>query len=185
MSMDESDRHLRAALRELAGDEADHGASLRVEADLRAHVRGLAHPEVRLKPDPTSPAVRVKADLTWRTWVAAAAAAAIFVLVWRFVPSQPPAPIASVASVAAGRDPQTGPADALAEFLPLPYAHVPTSGGQIVRMSVPRESLASFGFDPGHPGGPDAVLADVFVGSDGIARAVHFVGPDIREESQP
>lgn len=165
--MDEPDPYLNAALRELAHDEIGLGASLRVEADLRAHVRALRAPITSRRPP------------AWRSYLAAAAAAVLFAAVWRFVPSEAPSPASTIATDAT----QDSAADA--GFLPLPYAHVPTSGGQIVRMSVPRESLASFGLEPGNPGGPDAVLADVFVGTDGIARAVRFVGPDIQEESRP
>jgi hypothetical protein len=150
---------LQQALRDLADEEARLTASPAVDARLRAEVRKLVR------------ASRPR----WTTSVAAAAAVVIFVAVWRLVPSEPARPPRPAARIGV-----TGTGD----FLPLPYAHVPTSGGHIIRMTVPRESLASFGFDPGNPGAADAVLADVFVGDDGIARAVHFIGPDTREEIQ-
>ena len=45
--------------------------------------------------------------------------------------------------------------------------------GQIVQMVVPASAMESFGIAPFAAGG-DAVSADVFVGDDGLARAVRF-----------
>jgi len=52
-------------------------------------------------------------------------------------------------------------------------------------MTVRREVLASFGFDPGDPALPDVVEADVFIGEDGLARSVRFVDSMYREELTP
>jgi hypothetical protein len=166
----ETDRALHDALRRLAGDDAALGAAPHVEAALLAQVRALASTSTGLQP-PAAGRPR------WTAYIAAAAAIVFVMLVWRFVPSHPPAMLASISGSL--EEPPLG------DFLPLPYAHVPTQGGQVVRMTVPRAALTSFGFDPGNPGGPDAVLADVFVGTDGLARAVRFVGPDLREELHP
>ena len=63
------------------------------------------------------------------------------------------------------------------EFFPLAYASVPATNARIVRIAVPRSAPAAFGLDPvglvsvRH----DAVLADVVVGEDGLARAVRFI----------
>jgi hypothetical protein len=163
------DRHLEAALRALAREDAALRPAPDVEARLRARVQALRHRSGR---------GRTATAASWRTttWQTAAAAAAgiLFVLIWRFVPSQAPARLAV----------QPAPAPAFtAEFLPLPYAHVPVARGNIVRMPVPRAALAAFGLDPGRAGDTGTVLADVFVGEDGIARSVRFVDPAIQEDS--
>jgi hypothetical protein len=63
------------------------------------------------------------------------------------------------------------------EFLPLAYSNVPATGGHILRLEVPSSAPVAFGIDPVHlvRPRPDAVLADVVVGEDGLARAVRFV----------
>lgn len=62
------------------------------------------------------------------------------------------------------------------EFFPLAYSNVPARGGYVLRMQVPRETLASFGAAaPGEGSGQPTVLADVVIGDDGLARAVRFV----------
>jgi len=69
--------------------------------------------------------------------------------------------------------------DAVDEFYPLAYSTVPVTNGRIIRIEVPRSAPVAFGLDPidfirtrGN-----AVLADVVVGEDGLARAVRFVRP--------
>jgi hypothetical protein len=70
-----------------------------------------------------------------------------------------------------------------AEFYPLEYSNVPVTNGHFVRIAVPRSAPVAFGLDPinfvSAPRG--AVLADVFVGEDGLARAVRFVRPGTDE----
>jgi hypothetical protein len=68
---------------------------------------------------------------------------------------------------------------ASSEFFPLAYVNVPVTGGHLVRLEVPSSSLAAFGLDPADAVSPrpGAVLADVVVGEDGLARAVRFVRP--------
>jgi|RhiMethySRZTD1v2_1073278.scaffolds.fasta_scaffold03152_8 hypothetical protein len=64
------------------------------------------------------------------------------------------------------------------EFFPLRYGNVPARSGYVVRMQVPREALASFvgaAAVESNGGGSARVLADVFIGDDGLARAVRFV----------
>jgi hypothetical protein len=152
---------LRDAMRRLAAEEIDLGASPGVEMHLRAHVRSLRR------------APRSKAFV----YIAAAASVAIVALVWQAVP-----PSSNEPGAAARRTIAPQSAD---EFLPLPYAHVPVADGQVVRIAVPRIALASFGLDPAAPGTPDVVQADVFIGEDGIARSVRFVDWSSREESTP
>ena len=69
------------------------------------------------------------------------------------------------------------------EFFSLFYASVPSSSGHIVRMEVPRASLAQFGLASAHDMDrvTGTVTADVLVGDDGLARAVRFVRPISQE----
>ena len=69
-------------------------------------------------------------------------------------------------------------------FFPLPYVTVPVTDGHLVRLEVPSSSVEAFGVDPTElvSPRPDAVLADVLVGEDGLARAVRFVR-QLRDDS--
>jgi hypothetical protein len=156
---------LEQTLRVLAREDTVLRPSPAVEARLRARVQALR---------PGSRRNRASAPPYWRTWGATAAAGIVFVLIWRFVPSQAPERLAFQDS---------HPPALAAEFLPLPYAHVPVARGHIVRMPVPRAALTAFGLDPGRAGDDTSVLADVFVGEDGIARSVRFIDPAIQEDS--
>ena len=74
--------------------------------------------------------------------------------------------------------PRSAAASALdGDFFPLDYSTVPVTDGHILRLEVPRSSVEAFGVDPVElvSPRPDAVLADVLVGEDGLARAVRFV----------
>jgi hypothetical protein len=153
--VDQKDDALGRALRQLADDESAFGASVWVEAALREQVRTL----------------RRSTPITTLTYLSAAAAVVLFVLVWRAVPSQPPHRIATVEPAAP---------DTLG-FLPLAYAHVPAASGHIVRMEVPATVLTSFGLESADPE-LKTVTADVFVGDDGLARAVRF--PSLSEEQR-
>lgn len=159
------DDRLADTLRALVREDAALRPAARVETDLRARVRGLR---------PGTGQARASRPAIWRTWATAAAAGLLFLLIWRVVPSQPPERLTSRALP----EPSLG-----TEFLPLPYAHVPVARGHIVRMSVPRTALAAFGLDPGRAGDDTSILADVFVGEDGLARSVRFVDPSTQEDS--
>ena len=81
--------------------------------------------------------------------------------------------------------PQTSRREVVTEFMPLTYSGVPIVDGHVVRMEVPRASLASFGLVPvdGLEGAASGtVFADVIVGDDGLARAVRFVRRSDRRE---
>jgi hypothetical protein len=67
--------------------------------------------------------------------------------------------------------------EVVTSFLPLAYGAVPMTDGRIVRIELPRTSLAAFGLLPAGEASPGrgTVLADVIVGEDGLARAVRFV----------
>jgi hypothetical protein len=63
------------------------------------------------------------------------------------------------------------------EFLPLGYDHAMNlqDGGQIMRVEVPRSTLASFGLPINMNRAGQRVKADLLVGWDGSARAIRFV----------
>lgn len=58
----------------------------------------------------------------------------------------------------------------------------PTEGGQIVRVEVPRSSLAAMGFMMNVEHAEERVTADVVLGHDGMARAIRFVQPAMTTE---
>jgi hypothetical protein len=147
---------LQQTLKAIARQDADRGVSPDVEASLRRHVRTRATGRHR----------------TALAWVAAALLVAIGVA--RFAVKNP-RPLGDESPVIVMAPSDDG-------FLPLPNAHVPVADAHVVRMPVPRASLASFGLDPGAPGTADVVLADVVVGHDGIARSVRFVDLPATEE---
>ncbi len=61
-------------------------------------------------------------------------------------------------------------------FVPLLYGSAPTplEGGQVVRLRLPRATLAALGL-PTNAGRGDTVQADVLFTEDGMARAIRFV----------
>jgi len=153
---DSIDHRLRDALRTTARADATLGTSPAVEARLLADVRSRR---------------KVRDRRRQLVWLAAAAAIVIAVTAarWRVADDTRAAAPPNTAVTAESLVPGTGPAD----FFPLRYANVPVSGGQIVQMVVPASAMESFGIPPFAAGG-DAVSADVFVGDDGLARAVRF-----------
>lgn len=156
---------LGAALKAVADADAGRSASAAVEERLRHAVRARAQASRRVR----------------RTaWLGAAAAVvATAALWWLPLRSNPPA-------TAIPQGPDSSQVPAGRAFLPLPYAHVPASDGRIVRMEVSGAALAAFGLEPIDVEAGDIVLADVFVGEDGLARAVRFVTPDelLQEQTQ-
>ena len=160
MSTSSGDTGLAAALRAMAAADAPLGASPAVEARLRREVDAIAH---------ARRAARVKTYA-----LAASLAAAVGAAVW---------------SVGVERmSPQTivnAPVERTTDFYLLHYGSVPAADVHLVRLEVSRAALASFGLEGGDspPNTADAtVLADVIVGSDGLARAIRFVG--IEEQRQ-
>ena len=162
--MSNDDLLLTAALRGVAEEDERAGASEAVAARLRAEFHAV------------SGAARLRQGYggrarLWRygAMVAAAAAlvAAVTVTTLRWQSTQPaPAP------------PALESHEIVTDFMPLTYSDVPFSGGQLVRLQVPRTALASFGLTPpdaSQTPSTDTVLADVIVGDDGLARAVRFV----------
>ena len=151
---------LDTALRAMAEDEAQLGASAGIEARLLAEVRSIAAARRR------------------RMAIAAFATAAVVLLaLWigsqRFVPP---------------RLDQARVTEVVTDFMPLTYSGVPSTNLQVVRLAVPRTALVSFGLTPPEPLDhifTDTVLADVLVGDDGLARAVRFVRPAADQEQMP
>ena len=151
---------LDTALRAMAEDEAQLGASAGIETRLLAEVRTIAAARRR------------------RMAIATFAAAAVVLLAaWmgsqRFLPSR-------------SSNPRV--AEVTTDFMPLAYSRVPSTNLQVVRLAVPRTALISFGLTPPEPLDrtfTDTVLADVLVGDDGLARAVRFVRPAADQEQMP
>ena len=160
MKESEGRSSLHSALRALAADEAQLGASAGIEARLLAEIRNIAAARRR------------------RMAIAAFAAAALVLFaLWigsqRFLPS---------------RSSKTRVAEVTTDFMPLAYSGVPPANLQVVRLAVPRTALISFGLTPPEPLDrtfTDTVLADVLVGDDGLARAVRFVRPAGEQEQRP
>ena len=65
------------------------------------------------------------------------------------------------------------------EFVPVPYADDPAAleGGAIVRVTLPRSALPSFGLPISESDGSDSVFADLIVSEDGTPQAIRLV-PD-------
>jgi hypothetical protein len=63
------------------------------------------------------------------------------------------------------------------EFVPVPYADDPTAleGGAIVRVTIPRSALPSFGLPITESDGTDSVFADLLVSEDGTPQAIRLV----------
>lgn len=153
-----SNRSLEAALRSVADDDMQRGASPQVEARVLAAARAIGAARRR--------------DLRLRYAAAAVLTVAVSAGVWLAGP-RPAGESAQRVSSAPG-----APAVESTEFFPLFYSRVPARAVHVVRMEVSRAALASFGveaFDP--PGVSPTVLADVVVGDDGLARAIRFVNP--------
>jgi hypothetical protein len=66
------------------------------------------------------------------------------------------------------------------DFVPVPYADDPAAseGGAIVRVTLPRSALASFGLPIAESEGTDRVSADLIVSQDGTPQAIRLVSPE-------
>ena len=67
--------------------------------------------------------------------------------------------------------------ETVTEYIPLTYLDDATAmeSGQVVRIDVPRSSLAAFGLPVAQDRLDERVKADIIVGDDGLARAIRFV----------
>ena len=151
------------ALRRLKEEDAAMTASPAVEARLLQEVRGLQRQQGG-----------------WRPHVIAALAAAAIVLVtlslgWWNRSGQSPAIVVNEVAQ-----------EVTTDFFPLFYGSVPTAQAHLVRLELPRDSLARFGLmsADGIDRTSGTVLADVLVGDDGLARAVRFVQKLSQEHRQ-
>jgi len=163
-------RALDEALRAIAEQDARLGASPQVETQVMAAFDALAAARRR----------RARAIVAV-LGSAAAVAAAIFALQGGGLKLDRAQP--QTADVRR----QTPPREVTTAFLPLTYSGVPIADGHVVRMEVPRASLASFGLLPAEAADSSrggTVIADVIVGDDGLARAVRFVRKVDRKEPQ-
>ena len=154
---------LTRALRRLREDDEAMTASPDVEARLMQEVRGLQ-----------------SRQRSWRPQAVAALAAAAIVLLtlsfaWWNRSGQGPTGVQQEQA----KEVTTG-------FFPLFYGSVPAAQTHLVRVELPRESLARFGLmsADGIARTSGTVLADVLVGDDGLARAVRFVRKLSQEQRQ-
>jgi hypothetical protein len=87
-------------------------------------------------------------------------------------------PTAATDTAAMAQDPSASEQDDYAsEFVPVPYADDPGAleGGAIVRVTLPRSALASFGLPITESDGTDRVFADLLVSEDGTPQAIRLV----------
>src|SRR5262245_36313404 len=155
MTPEDSQDALTKGLRAVAEDDERLGSSAAVGVRLLAEVQAIAD-------------ARRRRALVLSLGAAAAMLVAVAVPAWRLLRPEPTSPVAADVPVVSR--------ELVTEFFPLRYSNVPSRGGYVVRMQVPRGALASFGVTPiADDNGSQHVLADVVVGDDGLARAVRFV----------
>ena len=160
--MDETtggERRLTAALRALAADDSASGASAAVQVRLFGEVRRLHDARRR--------------SLRKMLMLTAVLSVATAMPVW-YVATTTDRTTANMS----GRIPAAQ--EMVTAFYPLVYGSVPMSSARIVRIEVDREVATTLGLDQiesGRSHTANAVLADVLVGDDGLARAVRFVRP--------
>ena len=75
------------------------------------------------------------------------------------------------------KDTAAGDYEITTDFIPLNYRGrlADLEGGQVLRVELPRSSLASFGLPVNLERAGERIKADVVVGNDGMARAIRFV----------
>jgi len=149
---DDRDHALTASLRQMAAmDATGSGASPEVRAHLLAQVRAVGRDRRRSQ---------MKAYA-----LAAGLAIATSIPVWQLSTRT-----AQVSTPAAAMS-----AEVATGFYPLSYSAVPVTQGSVVRLELSPSALAALGVEPPLNSRQDRVMADVFVGEDGLARAVRFV----------
>jgi len=89
-------------------------------------------------------------------------------------------PVTQRAALAESRAPQkhrTETIEEVSEFYPITYTDNQDSndGGQLVRVELPRSSIAAMGIDPPVENESPKVKTDLLIGSDGVMKAVRFV----------
>ena len=183
---------LNEKLRSLKEAMQNASAPERVEAALVAAFR--EHAPVAPRPRP----------LVWPRWVLAAGVAAALLLavtagLFRYQAVPPPqdvsvatapapamplpaaapklAPVQPKRAVRRVPLPPARPAEIATDFIPVahPATWQPGASGQILRVRLPRTSLASFGLPVNTDLAAEPVRADVIVTQDGVVRAIRFV----------
>ena len=146
---DDADRTLNDALRALAEESSARRAPERIETALLTEFR------------------RRRAQRQTR-WASLAAAAVLLLAV-------------SLATLRPGRPPAAPPPQAaeqrvFTEFIPVVYGQPfhPEEGGRIVRVRMPRTTLASFGLPVNQDRLDERIQADILLGEDNLVRAVRF-----------
>ena len=81
------------------------------------------------------------------------------------------APVAAPVKRVLRREPE----EVVTPFFPLMVSAPPFESGLLVRMTVPASAMRNVGLDVSEEHLSDAVLADVLVGQDDLARAIRFV----------
>ncbi|HJQ71061.1 MAG TPA: hypothetical protein VKA70_18950 [Blastocatellia bacterium] len=99
-----------------------------------------------------------------------------------FVANRPrrPSPRAEAVNAkdnAKDKDSAAGDYEITTDFIPLTHrgSLAELEGGQVLRVELPRSSLASFGLPMNLERAGERIKADVVVGNDGMARAIRFV----------
>jgi hypothetical protein len=173
--MNLSDPHdaLTSALRSVAREDRQLGVSQSVEKRLLQEVAAIRHARRSVARKMGSAAAILIVAVAGSVWSVRNG-------------GSPP-----VAAIPDPRSPIPDPrsVEQTTEFFPLHYSDVPAADIQLVRLEVSRTALVSFGVDFRETPVNDAaatVLADVIVGSDGLARAIRFVWPpsDARLQEQ-
>lgn len=69
------------------------------------------------------------------------------------------------------------PVEVTTDFIPIGYSSAANvqEGGQVVRLEMPRYAMARFGVPINEERYAEMIKADVWVGADGLARAIRFV----------
>ncbi|MFS8086857.1 MAG: hypothetical protein ACMG6H_14585, partial [Acidobacteriota bacterium] len=83
--------------------------------------------------------------------------------------------------------PETETREITTDFVSLSYGSALDlqDGGQMVRVELPRSSLARFGLPMNMNRADEKIKADVLVGADGLARAIRFVQPVDKSTAGP
>ena len=171
--MDNGERRLNEAFRELADDDRSLNASVRTERAVMAQwdAAGRAHGGTdALVQEPTGRRV---------SWIAGAAAAAVLAIAIATMsrPAQPPeTPPAAVAEVApdpvvVDRRPESNRFFPLA---PITQRELNGSSLQLMRVQLRGAQLSRLGVEVDELRGSEVIEADVLLGEDGIARAIRF-----------
>lgn len=153
---------LTASLRALAADDAAEGASAAVQVRLLDEVRQLRRARRR--------------SLIKMSVLTSALCIGTALPIWHLATRD----VRGRSSSASQHLPALPNEEMVTAFFPLRYSTVPITGGRLVRLEVPHETVMAFGVDATEStlgGASSTVLADVLVGDDGLARAVRFVRP--------